>query len=109
MNPLPAIAALIGAYVAPFVALVLRGWHRLVADLVQLGKMGLDQAALTHDLAMGGEDYWANVLGGLRRERRRRLDLAAHWWLSMRPRRRYTTLSPSGRGRSSKRWRACGV
>ena len=28
MNPLPAIAALIGAYVAAFVALVLRGWNR---------------------------------------------------------------------------------
>jgi radical SAM superfamily enzyme YgiQ (UPF0313 family) len=54
------------AFIAGRNGLALRSPDRLVEDLVRVADLGLDQAALTHDLALGGRRYWEQVLGGLR-------------------------------------------
>lgn len=47
--------------------LVVRSPERLVDDLKRLHELGLDQAALSHDLALPGRDYWEKILLGLRK------------------------------------------
>jgi radical SAM superfamily enzyme YgiQ (UPF0313 family) len=49
--------------------LVVRSPARLVDDLERLYQLGLDQAALSHDLAQPGRSYWEQVLSGLGQKR----------------------------------------
>jgi len=49
--------------------LVARSPQRLVGDLAEVADLGLDQAALSHDLALPGREYWERVLAGLARRR----------------------------------------
>lgn len=49
--------------------LVVRSPESLLEDLRRLHDLGLDQAALSHDLALPGRRYWEQVLSGMRRKK----------------------------------------
>jgi radical SAM superfamily enzyme YgiQ (UPF0313 family) len=49
--------------------LVVRSPQRLLDDLTRICELRLDQAALSHDLALPGRSYWEQVLSGMRRKK----------------------------------------
>ncbi len=49
--------------------LVVRAPENLLDDLKRVAELGLDQAALSHDLALPGRDYWERVLSGMRQKK----------------------------------------
>ncbi len=49
--------------------LVVRSPDKLLDDLARLDELGLEQAALSHDLALPGREYWEKVLSAMRRKK----------------------------------------
>jgi len=49
--------------------LVVRSPEKLLDDLRRLDNLGLEQAALSHDLALPGRNYWERVLSGMRQKK----------------------------------------